>query len=643
MALWLAFLVRLGPENMIDLRQYGWLFLVAICTALPVFALSGLYRAVLRYMDRDTITRLFIAATISALLLALAIYWARSNLLLPRSLIVNYWFILFGLVGGSRFTARAFLLPGRRSTRLRSLITPDTGNRQRRVAIYGAGSAGVQLLNSIQHDREILPLAFIDDNPNLKGRVIGGVRIFLRDELPRLMKKHDIQEVFLAIPSLQPVARQDILQFLEQFPVHVRTVPSIFDLATGRKGVMELQEVRVEDILGRDVVHPIPELLERCVKNKSVMVTGGGGSIGSELCRQIIALHPKSLVIYEHSEFNLFSIEDELREEISRRKIHIELVPILGSVLDRHSFTSAIRTYDVQTIYHTAAYKHVSIVEQNIAAGIRNNVFGTLYSVCSAIETRVENFVLISTDKAVRPHNAMGASKRLSEMILQALAAEPSPELGPFAERSSEAQSPTTRFTIVRFGNVLGSSGSVIPKFRKQIQEGGPVTVTHRGVTRYFMTMSEAAQLVIQASSMGTGGDVYILDMGAPVPIMELATKMIRLSGRTPRTPEHPDGDIDIQIIGLRPGEKLHEELLTDNRPVIPTGHPKISQAREAVTTWSSLLRVLLELESTLEGNDIDGLQNILIDNVDGYQPRGRTSTQGPAHTSTKVVRLKPS
>ena len=648
MALWLAFFLRLGTDHLINPIEYAWLFLAAIGTTIPVFAMSGLYTAVLRYMGRETIAKLFTAVTISALLLGLAIYWSRSELLIPRTLVINYWLILFSLIGAARFMARAFLLPGARNLPLRSLLIASSPNdARRRVAIYGAGNAGVQLYMSIQRDKGIWPVAFIDDDPNLQGRRIGGLRIYGREDIPHLIRKTGTREIFLAIPSLQAARRQQILEYLERHPVHVRTVPSIYELATGRKDVRELQEVRVEDILGREVVAPAPELLERCIRGKVVMVTGGGGSIGSELCRQIIELDPKALVIFEHSEFNLFSIEDELRSQLDRRVMNIELTGILGSVLDPEQLLATISSFGVETIYHSAAYKHVSIVEQNMAAGLRNNVFGTLNAAYAAIQGKVENFVLISSDKAVRPINIMGASKRLAELILQSLSAEDAPDFSPFGEitRKRLSERRITRFTIVRFGNVLGSSGSVIPKFRKQIQNGGPVSVTHPDVTRYFMTMDEAAQLVIQASSMGAGGDVFILDMGKPVKILDLAIKMIRLSGQSPRSPSNPTGDIEIVYTGLRPGEKLHEELYTGEE-AFPTGHPKVFRAQEAFPSWSSLVETVLAIQTALEHNDLTLAKSLLNRCVGGDASDDESSLANPDTASParkpNVVPLSP-
>ena len=603
LALWLAFFVRLNYA--VNPIEYWELFLIAPLTAMPVFFRLGVYRAVLRYMGRDAIATLFNAATIATLLLALAIYWMRSDQVIPRSLVFNYWALLLLLMGGSRFVATAFLVPD--SLRRRFSLRPGSGQSTtggRRIAIYGAGSAGFQLYLSLLHDKEISPVGFIDDDPDLKGRSVGGLKVYGRDAVADLVRETGTREVFLAMPSIGPGRKREILDQLESYPVHVRTVPSIYELTTGRKDVGQLQEIRVEDILGREIVQPVPDLLERCVRDQTVMITGAGGSIGSELSRQIVELRPRRLVLFEHSEFNLFEIEEELRADIDRRTLDVDLVSILGSIVNSTQLTNVMSSFEVNTVYHAAAYKHVPIVEHNMAAGLRNNVFGTVYTAQAAIAAGVENFVLISTDKAVRPTNVMGATKRLAEMVLQALAAEQS----------------STRFTMVRFGNVLGSSGSVIPKFRKQIRTGGPVTVTHPEVTRYFMTIPEAAQLVIQAGSMGSGGDVFVLDMGEPVRILDLATTMIRLFGLSVRNEANPEGDIEIAISGLRPGEKLYEELLIGDN-VGPTGHPMIRRAEESMLPWTMIEELLGKIQQALDADDYLKARELLALHVDGFEP----------------------
>lgn len=642
-ALWLAFMFRLGTDNLINPVEYGWLFLAAIATALPIFAAYGLYRAVLRYMSTDTVFSLFKAASTAALLLALIIYLARTELLVPRTVVFNYWLILFVLIGGVRFLGRAFLVPNQ-SEIWRSILSgaADKIDSRRSIVIYGAGSAGYQLFRHLQNNRDTKPVAFIDDNPDLRRRSIGGLRVHGPDELPALIRRLDIREIFLAIPSLAPTKRKEILEMLEPLSLHVRTVPSIVEITTGRKQVAELQEVQPEDILGREIISPDPQLMRRCIQNQTVMVTGAGGSIGSELCRQILEQQPKRVVLFEHSEFNLYTIEEELRASIQRRGLAVELYAVLGSVMDPALLTKVMTSLEVNTIYHAAAYKHVPVVENNVAAGIRNNVLGTLHTAQAAIEAKVANFVLISTDKAVRPTNIMGASKRLAELILQALA-QRTTHLNSGngdAERAAAGSAPQhqTRFTMVRFGNVLDSSGSVIPTFRRQIEHNGPVTVTHPDVTRYFMTIPEAAQLVVQASSLGTGGEVFVLDMGQPVRILDLAMKMIRLSGLTVRNDVNPKGDIQIDYIGLRPGEKLYEELLIGEQ-VYPTGHPRILRAEEAALDWGTIKALISRLQDALAKGDLQAICSLLIENVEGFRPSGPPVDwrYGPGNAATET------
>ena len=428
------------------------------------------------------------------------------------------------------------------------------------------------------------------------------------------------QEILLAIPSSNRVRRREILGFLEGFPLHVRSVPGFMDLASGRVKVDDIQEVDVADLLGRDSVPAQSGLLEQCIKNQTILVTGAGGSIGSELCRQIVALKPTTLLLFEHSEFNLYNILSELEQRIARESLPIKLLPILGSVRNQEKLLDVMKTWRVDTVYHTAAYKHVPMVEHNIAEGVLNNVIGTLYTAQAAVQAGVENFVLISTDKAVRPTNVMGSTKRLAELTLQALSREVAPVM--FGDVANVSQVNKTRFTMVRFGNVLGSSGSVIPLFHKQIKSGGPLTVTHPKITRYFMTIPEAAQLVIQAGSMGQGGDVFVLDMGEPVKIVELAEKMIHLSGFSVRSDKNQQGDISIEFSGLRPGEKLYEELLIGDN-VVATQHPMIMSANEDYLPWEVLKAKLTELLNAVQEDDYSRVRQILRETVSGYTPDG--------------------
>ncbi|PTU75151.1 polysaccharide biosynthesis protein [Pseudomonas mangrovi] len=613
-ALWLAFVIRLGWDRLVDpFGEYLWLFIAAPAAAIPLFVRFGLYRAVLRYFGSGALVTIFNAISLSALLLAVIIYLMRPDELMPRSVIFIYWALSLLFVGGLRLLMRQYfsgeLFPVRGVRRPLPLT---------RVAIYGAGSAGNQLLATLRLGKSMQPVAFIDDDENIAGRVIGGLKVYKSSHIEQMIAATGAEEVLLAIPSTSRSRRREILAALEAYPVHVRTLPGFMDLASGRVSVSDLQEVDIIDLLGRDAVPPRAELFERCIRDQVVMVTGAGGSIGSELCRQILTSGPLTLVLFEHSEYNLYSIQSELEGWIRRDGLAVRLVGILGSIRDADRLLEVMRTWQVQTVYHAAAYKHVPIVEHNIAEGVLNNVRGTLQTALAAVCAGVANFVLISTDKAVRPTNVMGSTKRLAEMVLQALSREP--QLCPTSGEASVTN--RTRFTMVRFGNVLGSSGSVIPLFREQIRRGGPVTVTHPNITRYFMTIPEAAQLVIQAGAMGQGGDVFVLDMGEPVKIAELAEKMIHLSGLSVRSEANPNGDIAIEFSGLRPGEKLYEELLIGDN-VSPTEHPMIMRADEEFLSWEQLGAVLGELFEAVEREDFIAVRQLLQRVVSGYVPEG--------------------
>lgn len=621
LALWLAFFVRLGRSDLIDpLGGHLWLFMLAPLISIPLFVRFGLYRAVMRYLGNDALWAIAKAVSLSALLLALLVYWYRdAPALVPRSLVLNYWWLSLMLVGGVRLFMRQYFMGDWYTAGMGfPFLSQEDGLP--RVAIYGAGSAGNQLLSALRMGRSMRPVAFIDDDDGISGRVIAGLKVYKPKHIQQMIELCGATEVLLAIPSASRGRRREILAALEPFPLHVRSVPGFMDLASGRVKVEDIQEVDIADLLGRDAVAPQAELFARCIRGQVVLVTGAGGSIGSELCRQILTQAPAALILFEHSEFNLYSIHQELDLSIRRDGLMPQLVPILGSVRNPERVLDVLRTWRVNTVYHAAAYKHVPMVEHNAAEGVQNNVLGTLHVAQAAIQAGVENFVLISTDKAVRPTNVMGSTKRLSELVLQALSAEAAPQL--FDDNSGVRQVKKTRFTMVRFGNVLGSSGSVIPLFRSQIQRGGPVTVTHPNITRYFMTIPEAAQLVIQAGSMGLGGDVFVLDMGEPVRIAELAEKMIHLSGLSVRSESNPRGDIAIEFTGLRPGEKLYEELLIGDN-VTPTEHPMIMRANEAYLPWDELRNVLTEMELALHNNDFPKLRQLLCLAVDGYKPEG--------------------
>lgn len=621
LALWLAFWVRLGSDRLINpLGEHLWLFTAAPLIAIPIYIRSGMYRAVLRYLGNDALVTIFKAVSLSALLLALLVYWNKTApVVVPRSLVFNYWWLSLLLAGGLRLLMRQYFMGDWFNVRVAiSFASREDGLP--RVAIYGAGTAGNQLVAALRMGRSMRPVAFIDDDDSIATRVIAGLKVYKPKHISQLINETGAQEILLAIPSASRARRKEILQLLEAFPLHIRSVPGIMDLASGRVRVDDIQEVDIADLLGRDAVPPKADLFERCIRNKVVMVTGAGGSIGSELCRQLIASLPRTVVLFEHSEFNLYSAHSELEGMILRNSLPIRLVPILGSVRAEEQLLEVMRVWGVHTVYHAAAYKHVPMVEHNIAEGVRNNVFGTLSAAQAALRAGVEHFVLISTDKAVRPTNIMGSTKRLAELVLQALSGESAPVL--FEDRSAVHQVNKTHFTMVRFGNVLGSSGSVIPLFRDQIKRGGPVTVTHPAITRYFMTISEAAQLVIQAGALGKGGDVFVLDMGHPVKILELAEKMIHLSGLTIRSERNPAGDIEIQFTGLRPGEKLYEELLIGDN-VSPTCHPMIMRANEEHLPWDALKAVLGEMLSALQRDDYDRVRQLLRETVSGYTPEG--------------------
>lgn len=620
-ALWLAFVVRLGIEDMADpLADHLWLFLCAPVVAIPLFIRFGMYRAVMRYFGNEALITIIKAVSLSALILGFVVYWYSNHQnVVPRSIIFNYWWLSLIMVGGLRLAMRQYFM-GDWFAATQHVPFTSRDNGLPRVAVYGAGAAGNQLVAALRMGKVMRPVAFIDDDASIADRVISGLQVYKSLNIQRMIDVTGAQEVLLAIPSATRGRRREILGYLEGFPLHVRSIPGFMDLASGRVKVDDIQEVDIADLLGRDAVPAQEELLERCILGQSVLVTGAGGSIGSELCRQIVGLAPRTLILLEHSEFNLYSILSELEQRVSRESLSVRLLPILGSVRNQVQLFEIMKAWRVDTVYHAAAYKHVPMVEHNIAEGVLNNVIGTLNTAQAALRAGVANFVLISTDKAVRPTNVMGSTKRLAEMTLQALSREVAPVL--FGDGGNVSQVNKTRFTMVRFGNVLGSSGSVIPLFHKQIKSGGPITVTHPNITRYFMTIPEAAQLVIQAGSMGQGGDVFVLDMGEPVKIVELAEKMIHLSGLSIRSERNPHGDIFIEFSGLRPGEKLYEELLIGDN-VVATQHPMIMSANEDFVAWDELKEKLTELLAAVSSDDYDRVRQLLRETVSGYAPEG--------------------
>nr|WP_145552263.1 nucleoside-diphosphate sugar epimerase/dehydratase [Variovorax boronicumulans] len=588
LAMWLAFTLRLDTLHWPSPHQWG-LYLAAPLLSVPLFAYFGQYRAILRYAGLASLNAAAKATAVYVVLLsALLVGMQKSGLpVVPRSLAILQPLIFLILVVASRNAARALL---------DHLIRKRGRSSGMRMLVYGAGSAGAQLAAALgsarQPDRL---LGFVDDDAAKIGRSINGAPVYAPGELQALVPRLGISDILLALPSATRERRNQIIQRLQPLGVRVRTLPGLADLASGRVSVRDIRELDIEDLLGREPVPPRPELLARNLTGRTVLVTGAGGSIGSELCRQIVRERPQRLLLLDHSEFALYSIHEELRGLCALHDGQTELVPVLGSVVHYARLATLCRTWHPTSIYHAAAYKHVPLVEDNATEGVMNNVLGTLNLARAAIASGVEHFVLVSTDKAVRPTNVMGASKRVAEMILQALAASPRVGFDMPAEAGAVELARSTRFCMVRFGNVLDSSGSVVPLFRRQLAAGGPLTVTHAEVTRYFMTITEAAQLVLQAGAMARGGDVFVLEMGLPVKIRDLAVRMIRLAGLSVRDAAHPDGDIEVTFTGLRPGEKLFEELLIGDHPE-PTEHQRILRAQEQFVPWSMLREPLQTL-----------------------------------------------
>jgi FlaA1/EpsC-like NDP-sugar epimerase len=592
----LAIALRYDGLDTALLTQYRWLIAAAPLSAIPIFIRLGLYRAVIRFIDQKIVYVVVFCVSISVALLVLLAALGSHMAGFSRGVFGIYWVSAIAYVVASRFLARGFLL---RSEGARDAV---------RVAIYGAGKAGTQLASALRAGHDYLPVAFIDDMAELAGASIAGISVHPPRDLPGLIAAAGVSEILLAMPSLSKSAQKRILDRLEAYKVKIRVTPPIESLVSGELRLQDVRDIDIEDLLGRDPVAPQLDLIASCITGKSVMVTGAGGSIGSELCRQIVRLKPARLVLLDLSEFALYSVKQELRGLLDTHGLQFELLPFLGSVEDTEKCGAILRTFGVDTLYHAAAYKHVPLVEHNPIEGVRNNVFGTVSIARAAMAAGVSCFVLISTDKAVRPTNVMGATKRLAELVLQAFAREP----GSTPKR--------TRFCMVRFGNVLGSSGSVVPLFRRQIMAGGPITLTHPEITRYFMTIPEAAQLVLQAGAMGEGGDVFVLDMGEPVKIADLAERMVHLSGLEVRSKAAPDG-IEIVHVGLRPGEKLYEELLIGDN-VEGTGHRLIMRAQEAEIPWPELQTLLTELEQACDRFDHEAVRRLLLRAVHGYAPQ---------------------
>ncbi|MCG9107135.1 polysaccharide biosynthesis protein [Laribacter hongkongensis] len=600
LTVWLAFYLRLGEFVALSGTAL-WAVGASVGIALPIFVVSGLYRAIFRYSGWPALLAVARAVGIYGLLFA-SVFTAIGVAGVPRTVGIIQPILLLLFVGASRALARVWL-----GDQYLSILKRAS---RPKVLIYGAGTTGRQLAAAMANSHEMQVAGFLDDDDRLHGHVLNGQPIYNPADLDNLATTLNISDVLLAMPSLSRKQRNEILSQIRVARVAVRTLPSVTDLAQGKVSISDLRELDIDDLLGREPVTPNHILLVKNIVGKVVLVTGAGGSIGSELCRQILAVNPAKLLLIEQSEFALYAIHQELEEKLAGldgATLPV-LVPLLASVQDDDRMREIMSTWQPYTVYHAAAYKHVPLVEHNPATGIKNNVLGTLRTAQAASENGVSNFVLISTDKAVRPTNVMGASKRLAEMALQALAA------------MQASKQSGTKFSMVRFGNVLGSSGSVMPKFRKQIRDGGPITLTHPEVTRYFMTIPEAAQLVIQAGAMAKGGDVFVLDMGQPVKIMDLARRMVELSGLMVKDEEHPEGDIEIAVIGLRPGEKLYEELLIGDNPK-PTMHPRIMKAHEEFIPWAEFEAKLNALEIALNVNDVGVIRLMVQQLVAGYAP----------------------
>lgn len=588
---WGAYALRYDKFYILDSNQ---LFLSLVVSAITVFIFIriGLYRAVLRFIGVQALASVVVGVTGSMAVLVVAGFFINAEV--PRSVPFIYWALAMVFTGGSRMLMRsAFSLLSRRS------------DEREPVIIYGAGSSGRQLATALQQGREYLPVGFLDDDALKVNTVVNGLRVYPPSEIGKLIEQKGASRLLLAISNASHAQRNLILRFLENFPIKVQGIPGMADLVSGKAAITEFRDIDIEDLLGRDSIPPRMHLIDKNTVGKNVFVSGAGGSIGSELCRQVVLHGARRLVMVDVCEYALYQIEHELRGLLEKHNLKTQIIPIVGSVQKEHRMEVLLRSFDVEVVYHAAAYKHVPLVEQNVVEGVRNNVFGTWFLAEAAVRAGVKSFVLISTDKAVRPTNVMGASKRMAELVLQAM-----------SERST-----VTRFTMVRFGNVLGSSGSVVPLFRSQIEAGGPVTVTHKDIIRYFMTIPEAATLVLQAGAMGTGGEVFLLDMGDPVKIDELAGKMIRLMGHALKDQDNPDG-IEIVYTGLRHGEKLFEELLVGEGSQ-ETDHPRIMKAKEECLDWATTKALLNALDRACHHFDCANVRDILLAAPLGYAPEG--------------------
>ncbi|WP_043531839.1 polysaccharide biosynthesis protein [Litchfieldella xinjiangensis] len=591
-SLLLAILIQFTEWQQLWQSGALWSLLVTVVASQLIFHYLGLYRMVIRFMNEKGALLILQAVAATGLVLLTLNMVTGNALILAVPLIFTLLAIL--TVGGVRFF-------------LRELYLHSVNNHRKPVIIYGAGTTGCELVNSLRHGGDYVPVAFVDDWRGLEGALVEGLPVHRPAELSALMERHAAELVLLAIPSAPRYRRREILSGLAEQQIPVQTVPGTADVLSGRARISDIRDVSVEDLLGREQVPPYPELMDSDIRYKCILVSGAGGSIGSELCRQILGQGPAKLLLLDNCEYALYAIEQELSKTAQETGLNLTITALLASVQQRDRLDAIIEAFNVQTVYHAAAYKHVPLVENNLIEGIRNNVFGTLNLVQAAVEGGVETFVLVSTDKAVRPTNVMGATKRLTELVCQAYAAEKG----------------ATRFSMVRFGNVLGSSGSVVPLFRKQIERGGPVAVTHPNITRYFMTIPEAAQLVIQAGAMASNGEVFVLDMGEPVCIHDLAANMIRLSGLEVKDELNPEGDIEIVFTGLRPGEKLYEELLIGG-DVTSTRHPRIMSSKEVFWERDQLERFLGLMKRAMNESNYERIKQLLLDAPVDYRPEGR-------------------
>ncbi|WP_188005908.1 polysaccharide biosynthesis protein [Vibrio cholerae] len=588
-----AYWVRVGNVEIIHSDSIPCLLATVIVVTILSFTRLGLYRAILRYLTFHALAVVSVGTLVSAASVAIAAFYFDAPV--PRSLPIIYGTFLCLLCGGSRLIVRV-------------LVSGLNGKGRKVVLIYGAGSAGRQLAIALRNSESYKVAGFIDNDKTLENTVIMGMQVHDVSRAAYLVDKYDVTQILLAVPSASRARRKKILESLINLSAEVLTVPDMKDIVEGKASIDQLKDVAIEDLLGRDPVTPQPCLMESNILGKVVMVTGAGGSIGSELCRQIVRQKPKALVLFELSEFGLYQIDRELKQLMEVEGLHVEIIPLLGSVQRINRLVVTMKSFKVQTVYHAAAYKHVPLVEYNVVEGVRNNVFGTYYAAQAAIEAGVESFVLISTDKAVRPTNVMGTTKRMAELGLQALAEQ------------ENRKTKGTRFCMVRFGNVLGSSGSVVPLFKRQIEAGGPITVTHPDIIRYFMTIPEAAQLVIQAGAMGKGGDVFVLDMGEPVRITDLAVNLIQLSGLEVIDEQHPYGDIAIEFTGLRPGEKLYEELLIGDN-VQKTAHERIMTANERYLPLAEFEQHLNELDKACHAFNHERIRELLLEAPTDFNP----------------------